>query len=67
MPNPTDEPEFRRNRFGGLGIKLTMNNYIFVLKTSVLSIAACSYNEALEILVFSVGIDEAADYLFSEL
>ena len=44
-----------------------MNNYVFVLSTSVLSIAAFSYHEALEILVFSVGIDEARDYLFSEL
>ena len=44
-----------------------MNNYIFVLKTSVLSIAAFSYHEALEILVKAVGIDAARDYLFSEL
>jgi hypothetical protein len=44
-----------------------MNNYIFVLSTSVLSIAAFSYHEALEILVKAVGIDEASDYLFSEL
>jgi hypothetical protein len=44
-----------------------MNNYIFVLSSTVLSIAACSYHEALEILVFSVGIDSARDYLFSEL
>ena len=44
-----------------------MNNYIFVLSTSVLSIAAFSYHEALEILVKAVGIDAARDYLFSEL
>ena len=44
-----------------------MNNYVFVLSSTVLSIAAFSYHEALEILVFSVGIDEARDYLFSEL
>ena len=44
-----------------------MNNYIFVLPTRILSIAAFSYHEALEILVKAVGIDEAADYLFSEL
>ena len=44
-----------------------MNNYVFVLSSTVLSIAAFSYHEALEILVKAVGIDEAADYLFSEL
>ena len=44
-----------------------MNTYIFVLSTSVLSIAAFSYHEALEILVQAVGIDAAADYLFSEI
>ncbi len=44
-----------------------MNTYIFVLKTSILSIAAFSYHQALEILVQAVGIDAAADYLFSEL
>ena len=48
-------------------LKLTMNNYVFVLSSTVLSIAAFSYHEALEILVFSVGIDAARDYLFSEL
>ena len=44
-----------------------MNTYIFVLSTSVLSIAAFSYHQALEILVQAVGIDAAADYLFSEI
>ena len=44
-----------------------MNNYVFVIKKTVISIAAFSYHEALEILVFSVGIDAARDYLFSEL
>ena len=44
-----------------------MNNYVFVLKKTVISIAAFSYHQALEILVKAVGIDEAADYLFSEL
>jgi len=43
-----------------------MNTYIFVLSTSVLSIAAFSYHQALEILVQAVGIDAASDYLFSE-
>ncbi len=44
-----------------------MNTYIFVLSTSVLSIAAFSYHQALEILVKAVGIDEASDYLYTEL
>jgi len=44
-----------------------MNTYVFVLKTSILSIAAFSYHQALEILVQAVGIDAAADYLFSEI
>jgi hypothetical protein len=44
-----------------------MNTYVFVLSTSVLSIAASSYHQALEILVSAVGIDAASDYLFSEL
>jgi aromatic ring-cleaving dioxygenase len=44
-----------------------MNTYVFVLATSVLSIAACSYHQALEILVHAVGVDDASDYLFSEL
>ena len=48
-------------------LKLTMNTYVFVLSSTVLSIAAFSYHEALEILVKAVGIDAAADYLFSEL
>ena len=63
--NPTDEPKtakpLRRS-----GHKI-MNNYVFVLSSTVLSIAAFSYHEALEILVKAVGIDAAADYLFSEL
>ena len=57
----------RRNRSGGLGIKLIMNNYVFVLKKTVISIAAFSYHQALEILVQTVGIDSASPYLFSEL
>ena len=44
-----------------------MNTYIFVLSTSVLSIAAFSYHQALEILVQAVGIDAASDYLFSPI
>ena len=44
-----------------------MNNYVFVLKKSVLSIAAFSYHQALEILVQAVGIDAAGDYLFSPI
>jgi len=44
-----------------------MNTYIFVLSSTVMSIAAFSYHQALEILVQAVGIDAAADYLFSEI
>ena len=48
-------------------IQLIMNNYVFVLKKTVISIAAFSYHQALEILVATVGIDSASPYLFSEL
>ena len=44
-----------------------MNTYIFVLKTNIISIAAYSYNEALEGLVHAVGVEDAADYLYTEL
>ena len=44
-----------------------MNNYVFVIKKTVISIAAFSYHQALEILVQTVGIDSASPYLFSEL
>jgi hypothetical protein len=44
-----------------------MNTYIFVLKTNIVSIAAYSYNEALEGLVHAVGVDDASDYLYTEL
>ena len=54
--------------FVGKTVKIkTMNTYIFVLSTSVLSIAAFSYHQALEILVQAVGIDAASDYLFSPI
>jgi len=44
-----------------------MNTYIFVLSSTVMSIAAFSYHQALEILVQAVGIDAARDYLFSPI
>jgi hypothetical protein len=62
---PTDEPETAKplRRYGNK----TMNNYVFVIKKTVISIAAFSYHQALEILVATVGIDSASPYLFSEL